>query len=75
MTKQELQIVFAKHLRELLVRENLSINELAKAINISPRAIEYYLNCKRLPKINIVSDISYYFNVSIDSLFREGISF
>lgn len=46
----------------------ISRNELAKRINVTERAIQYYENGERMPKANVLVAIADYFNVSVDWL-------
>lgn len=62
---------FATRLEELRKRDNLTIAELADRLFLSTRTIDYYLQGKRLPSIDIAFQVAGYFSVSIDYLFLE----
>lgn len=46
----------------------ISRNELAKKVNVTERAIEYYEKNQRVPRANVLVAIADYFNVSVDWL-------
>ncbi len=59
---------FAERLRELRTERNISVRELAKALNVSSVAVSRWENKKRIPNADIIYHISLFFNVSADYL-------
>ncbi len=60
---------FQERLKELLIENNLSRLQLAKALNISSTTINGYFNNNYYPKIDIAIDMAHYFKCSLDYLF------
>ena len=60
---------FQERLQELLVDNNLSRLQLAKALNISSTTINGYFNNDYYPEISIAVKIANHFNCSLDFLF------
>ncbi len=58
--------IFAKNLRELM--GNMSISELAKAVNIPQPTLSRYLLCQRDITLENLITIANYFNEDIDYL-------
>lgn len=57
-----------KNLKKIRKLKNITIKELANALNLAESTISLYENGKREPDFNTLSKISDYFNVSIDYL-------
>ena len=53
-------------LKKLRKQRNLNQLKVAMDLNISRESLSYYENGKRNPDIQILKDMSKYFNVSID---------
>ena len=62
---------FIKKLSILLEEKNITQRELAEKINVTEVTISRYLSGERSPRIEIVSKIAEFFNVSIDYLFGK----
>lgn len=62
---------FSERLKELKQRDGLTIEELADRLDLSTRAVDYYLKGERLPSIDVIYQVAGYFSVSIDYLFME----
>lgn len=60
---------FQERLQELLVENNISRLQLAKALNISSTTVNGYFNNNYYPQINIAIAMAKYFNCSLDFLF------
>lgn len=60
---------FQERLQELLVENNMSRLQLAKALNISSTTINGYFNNNYYPQISIAIAMAKYFNCSLDFLF------
>ena len=60
--------IFAERLRELRIENNLSMKQLAKAINATDAAISNWENNINEPKITYLKDIAVYFGVTTDFL-------
>ncbi len=58
----------AERLRELRLERNMSVRELAKALNVSAIAVSRWENNKRIPNADNICHISEYFKVSADYL-------
>lgn len=63
--------VFPKRLRELINTTDLTIEQFASIIGVTTRAVTYYLAGKRMPRLDVASDLAGYFNVPIDYLIQE----
>lgn len=57
-----------RRINDLRIDNDLSIAQLARNINISPRSLQYYLKGQYELPIPILLDIANYFNVSTDYL-------
>ena len=60
--------IFAERLRELRTQHNLSMKELAKAINTTDVAVSNWENNINDPKITYIKVIAVYFGVTTDYL-------
>lgn len=60
--------IFAERLRELRIENNLSMKQLANAINTTDAAISNWENNINEPKITYLKVIAIYFGVSTDYL-------
>lgn len=58
----------AERLRELRIERNMTVRDLAKALNVSSVAISRWENNKRIPNADNVYHIALYFKVSADYL-------
>lgn len=61
-----------KRLKDLRIKNKLSQSELAKNVNISQPAINYWELGKRTPNANAVITLANYFGVSTDYLLGES---
>lgn len=68
METQSKTSVFKERLLELIKERKINQRELAEGIGISKQTISFYVNGKRLPDIDIFSDLCEYFEVSADYL-------
>lgn len=55
-------------LKKIRKERNLNQLKVAMDLNISREAISYYENGKRCPDVQMLKELSKYFNVSIDYL-------
>ena len=55
-------------LKKIRKERNLNQLKIAMDLNISREAISYYENGKRCPDVQMLKELSKYFNVSIDYL-------
>lgn len=63
-------------LRKLLAENNMTQYELSKKSTVTEATISNFLNCKQLPKLEVVSKIADVFGVSVDYLLgRSDIKF
>lgn len=60
--------MFAERLKELRITRNLTLKELANAINVSDIAISRWENKLRVPNIEYLVLLAQYFEVSTDYL-------
>ena len=60
---------FKERLDDLLIENNISKNQLASQINVSPETIYGYYKKNLLPEIKIAKRIANLFNCSLDYLF------
>lgn len=68
--KKELS-VFPERLRQLRAESNLTQRELARSLDISQQSINSWENGERKPKIEAITNIAEYFNVSPKYLIGE----
>ncbi len=59
---------FSERLKELRIDNNLSQEQLAKAVGLSHTAIVYWENGQRVPNANAVIVLAEYFEVTTDYL-------
>ncbi len=64
----EIKEKFGDRLKELRIKNNLSQRELAKKLNISKTAINYWEKGLRTPTLDVVINIADYFGVTLDYL-------
>lgn len=62
---------FAKNLKYLREKNNLSQEDLAKILNVELGAISHWENKRREPKMDMVLKIASYFNVSENMITRD----
>ena len=67
MEKNYLKI-FAERLKELRTEQNLSGEQLAKAIGVSKMAISNWERAAKVPTMIYLVELAKFFNVSIDYL-------
>ena len=63
--------IIAKRIKSLREEHGLTQDQLVKALNISRNAISNYENGVRTPDLNVIRDICEFFNVTLDSFFKE----
>jgi transcriptional regulator with XRE-family HTH domain len=63
-----LVMTFGNRLRSLREDNDISTDDFAKIIHITPRALNYYETDMREPGINLIIKIANYFNVTTDYL-------
>jgi len=63
--REDCKKVFAKNLRRMIDKENLTLEAFADRTDLTVRGVNYYLEGKRLPEAHILSEIASY------SLFRD----
>ena len=61
-------IKFSETLKKTRKEKNLNQQQVAMEINISREALSYYENGKREPNLQMLANMSKYFNVSIHYL-------
>ena len=57
---------FAERLKELRIQSGAKQIDIAKSLNILPRAIRFYESGEREPNIEKMNKLADYFNVSLD---------
>lgn len=65
--------MFEKKLKELMNSRNINQRDLANAIQINESAMSRYISGERKPRIDILTKIARFFNVSIEELMDEPI--
>ena len=61
--------MFGDNLKTLRMREKMTQQELADALQITKRAVSSYELNQREPNFEIIKKIAYFFNASLDYLF------
>lgn len=64
----DIKTILAKRLKMLLEDYDMTQFELSKRSNVTEATISNFLNCKQLPKLEVVSKIADVLNVSVDYL-------
>ena len=64
--------MFKDKIKELMNSKNVTQRELANAIMINESAMSRYISGERAPRIDVLTKISRYFNVSIEELMDES---
>lgn len=64
--------MFKDKIKELMSSKDITQRELANAIQIKESAMSRYISGDRKPRIDILTKIARYFNVSIDELMDES---
>lgn len=59
---------FSKRLKELRLEKGLSLEQLAKEINVSDVAVGRWEKKQRIPNIEVLISLAQFFNVSSDYL-------
>ena len=60
--------MFKEKIKELMNSRNVSQRELANAINITESAMSRYISGERKPRVDILTKLARYFDVSIEEL-------
>lgn len=63
--------MFKDKIFELLKKEGITQRELANKIQINESALSRYISGERTPRIDIVTKLARYFNVSVEELLDE----
>lgn len=66
--------MFKDKIKELMNSKKVSQRDLANAIQINESAMSRYISGERTPRIDILTKIARYFNVSIEELMGESAS-
>lgn len=66
--------MFKEKIAELMKKEGISQRELAKEIQINESAMSRYLSGERTPRIDIITKLARYFNVSLEELLDESVA-
>lgn len=66
--------MFKDKIAELMKKEGISQRELAKEIQINESAMSRYLSGERTPRVDIVTKLARYFNVSLEELLDESVA-
>lgn len=61
-------MMFNERLKELRIEKSLSQKELAKAINVTQQAIDYWENGINEPKATYIIQLAKFFDISTDEL-------
>ena len=64
--------MFKEKVKELMNEKNISQRDLANAIKINESAMSRYISGERTPRIDILTKIARFFNVSIDELMDDS---
>ena len=65
--------MIGKRLKHLLTKNNMTQAELSRRLNISQGNISNFINNKRNPSVEILSEIAEFFSVSMDSFVPERV--
>lgn len=65
---KEYRIKFAKRIKELRIKNNLSIKKLSQLIGISTSTLTNYEKAKNLPKINNLKKLAIFYQVKVNYL-------
>ncbi len=60
--------IFSERLKALRLEHNLTLSDLAKALNVSVIAVSRWENKQKTPNIETLKDIALYFSVSSNYL-------
>ena len=63
--------MFNDKIRELMNTRGISQRDLAKAIHINESAMSRYISGERTPRIDILTKLARFFDVSIEELIDE----
>lgn len=66
--------IFAQTLKELISEKNISQEQLAKEIGVSRQTVNQYINGKQFPNKEVLTKISEYFDVSIETIIGKQIT-
>ncbi len=67
--------MFAKNLKELRVKNNLTQEELADSLAVSRQAVCMWEKNKRIPKIDRLAEVSKIFEIPIDLMISDDLTF
>ena len=65
----------SKRIKSLREEHHMTQEDLAKVLNISRNAISNYENGIRTPDLNVVKDLCDYFNITLDSFFKDELEY
>lgn len=63
---------FSERLTQLRRRYSVSQTELANAVGVSRKSIQYYESGERYPRSGVLTRLAEYFNVTVDYLTSDG---
>ena len=63
---------FSERLTQLRRRYSISQTELANAVGVSRKSIQYYESGERYPRSGVLVKLAEYFNVTVDHLTADG---
>lgn len=68
----DIKEILAIRLRNILEEKNMTQYELSKKSTVTEATISNFINCKQLPKLEVVSKISDVLGVSVDYLLGKS---
>ncbi len=63
---------FSERLTQLRKRYSVSQTELASAVGVSRKSIQYYESGERYPRSGVLSRLAEYFNLTVEQLTADG---
>lgn len=63
--------IFSRNLRDLMTRDRMSQVDLARALNVTKAAVNYWVNGRSIPQVTVVQKLADIFCCSTDDLLKE----
>jgi transcriptional regulator with XRE-family HTH domain len=67
------QRAFARNIKQLMQRDELTVVEIAESVNVTTVAVYYWLNASSCPRMQTIEALACLFDVSVACLFDERV--
>ncbi len=63
-----MQMTIGTNIKRLRIQKNITQEQLAEAMNVSPAAVSKWERCETYPDITLLQPLAYYFGITLDEL-------